>query len=205
MEVANIFQDKEQSRIYGLMGNIDITTNNKNYSIVTNVNIKDTVREYLSSKKDKQALKMVMLDESYLEKEIYLLNKSNQRRVALARALIDNKPYIVLDFFEKDFNSREKDAFLRLFKKISTEYKKTIIIYTNDISFIWNIASEIVLVDDEITSYKKGDYFNILEKIDKPKLAKMVELIRSKGIKIEDYQDPKDLLKAIYRIKESKL
>ena len=33
-------------------------------------------------------------------------------------------------------------------------------------------------------------------------ISEIISKIRSKGIKIEDYKDIKDLLKAIYRIKE---
>ena len=35
-----------------------------------------------------------------------------------------------------------------------------------------------------------------------PIISDFIEKIRAKGIKIEDYKDIKDLLKAIYRIKE---
>ena len=56
--------------------------------------------------------------------------------------------------------------------------------------------------DSVINTYQKNDYFKLVELVDKPIISNFIEKIRAKGIKIEDYKDIKDLLKAIYRIKE---
>ena len=99
MEVANIFETKEKGYIYGLMGNINLTTNNNNYSIITSYKYSGTAKEYLNSSKDSSSLKMVMLNDSYLNKTSSECSISELKKINLAKALIENKDYIVLNYF----------------------------------------------------------------------------------------------------------
>jgi len=70
MELAKIFNNQEPGKIYGLIGNYDFMTNTSNYSIVLEYRFKGQVKEYLKNPKMEQALKMVMLDSTYLDKTI---------------------------------------------------------------------------------------------------------------------------------------
>lgn len=204
MEVANIIEKTEPNKIYGLMGNINLTTNNSNIGIVKGGMFSNTTKEFLNSSKSLNALKLVMLDESILNKKGTELSNGEIKAVSLAKELIANREIIVLDYFEKELKSREKENYKRLLKKLSKDFNKTIIIYTNDLTFLWDICEEIMYVDNDnvINTYQKNDYFKLVELVDKPIISNFVEKIRAKGIKIEDYKDIKDLLKAIYRIKE---
>lgn len=204
MEVAKILENKDTNKIYGLMGNITLTTNNSNIGLIKGGIFSTTVEEYLNSPKSLNALKIVMLDSSILEKKGSELSTAEIKKVALAKALIENKEIIVLDYFEKELNHKEKENYKRLFKKLANDTKKTILIYTNDLTFLWDIADNIFFVDNEqvINTYEKSNYFDLIELVDKPIISKFLNEIRKKGIKIEDYKDIKDLLKAVYRIKE---
>lgn len=204
MEVANIIEKTEPNKIYGIMGNINLTTNNSNIGIVKGGMFSHTTEEFLNSPKSSNALKLVMLDESILNKKGTELSNSEIKAVSLAKELIANKEVIVLDYFEKELNNREKENYKRLLKKLSNDFNKTIIIYTNDLTFLWDICEEIMYVDNDnvINTYQKNDYFKLVELVNKPIISNFIEKIRAKGIKIEDYKDIKDLLKAIYRIKE---
>jgi len=204
MEVANIIEKTEPNKIYGIMGNINLTTNNSNIGIVKGGMFSNTTKEFLNSSKSLNALKLVMLDESILNKKGTELSNGEIKAVSLAKELIANREIIVLDYFEKELKSREKENYKRLLKKLSQDFNKTIIIYTNDLTFLWDICEEIMYVDNDnvINTYQKNDYFKLIELVDKPIISDFIEKIRAKGIKIEDYKDIKDLLKAIYRIKE---
>lgn len=204
MEVANILENKETNKIYGLMGNINLTTNNSNIGLVKGGIFKDSVKEYLDSPKASNALKLVMLDSSILDKKGIELSLAEIKEVGLAKALIDNKEIIVLEYFEKELNDKEKENYKRFFKKLVNDTDKTILIYTNDLTFLWDIADNIFYVDNEqvINTYEKKDYFKLEEIINTTIISSFITKIRDKGIKIEDYKDIKDLLKAIYRIKE---
>lgn len=204
MEVAKILENRATNQIYGLMGDLTITTNNSNIGIIKEGIFPSTVREYLNSKKDIKALKLVMLDENILDKKGIELPSSELKKVMFAKALIDNKEIIVLEYFEKELNNKEKENYKRLFKKLVNDTNKTIIIYTNDLTFLWDISNTILLVENNkvINTYEKKDYFKLIDLVDKPIISEFIEKIRAKGIKIDDYKDIKDLLKAIYRIKE---
>ena len=203
MEIAKILENKGKNRIYGLIGNISITTNNYNYGIVTDSYFKNTIKEYLNSDKSNSALKMVMLEDNYLYKSAHELTNSDLKKVNLAKILIENKDYIILDYFDKGLNKKEKENFRRILKFIANNYNKTIVIFTNDITFMWDILDELIIVDnnDVIHNISKQNIFNSLELIDKPEIIKFIELVKSKNIKIDYYKNTMDLLKAIYRIK----
>lgn len=204
MEVASILENKETNKIYGLMGNLTISTNNSNIGIIKGGIFSSDVKEFLNSSKASNALKLVMLNDDILEKQGPELSNAEIKEVSLAKALIDNKEIIVLDHFEKELNAKEKDNYKRFFKKLVNETDKTILIYTDDLTFLWDIADNIFYVDNNgvINTYEKRDYFKLTELVNKPIISNIINEIRNKGIKIEDYKDIKDLLKAIYRIKE---
>lgn len=205
MEVANIFEAKEKGYIYGLMGNINLTTNNNNYSIITSYKYSGTAKEYLNSSKDSSSLKMVMLNDSYLNKTSSECSISELKKINLAKALIENRDYIVLNYFEKELNYQEKKYFERLWKRLVNDFHKTIIIFTNDLTSIWNIAKELIIVDKYkvINTIPKDKYLDFIDNLNKPEIIKFIELVREKGIEIENYKDSSELLKAIYRLKEN--
>lgn len=203
MEIARLLENKKKGKIYGLMGNINISTNNSNISIIEAYKPNTTVKEFLNSSKDISSLKLVMVNSNVIDKHASTLSNEELKCINLAKSLIEKKEYIVLDYFEKGFNYKEKEAYKRLFKKLATEYNETIIVFTNDIEFLWDLCEEIIYVDnDEVTNFSKNAYFELLEYIDKPEISKIIDLIREKKIKIEDYKNVLDLLKAIYRLKE---
>ena len=206
MEVANILENKERGLIYGLMGNINLTTNHVSISIITSYKFPGTTKEYLNSEKALSSLKMVLLDESILFKTSSECSISELKRISLAKALIKNKECIVLNYFEQELNYQERRYFKSLWKRLSENYHKTIVIFTNDITSFWNIASSLLIVDKYkvINTIKKEDYFKFMDNLNKPEIVRITELIQEKGIPIENYQDGSDLLKAIYRIKEQK-
>lgn len=205
MEVARILENKEPNKIYGLMGDTIVTANNINYSLVTEYKFNGTVESFLNSRKANNSLKMVMLNETYLPKKVEDLSESEIKKVILASALIENKKYIVLDYFEKGLTSKEKENFKRLFRKLSNDYNKTIIIFTNDLTYLWDMADEIIYVDNSevINIFSKDNYSKLNELVNKPEIVKFIELMRSKNIQVADYKNVLDLLKAIYRIKEN--
>ena len=202
MEIANLMENKPTSSIYGVYGNINIKTYHANYSIVKCFRFPKTTSDYINSPKALKALQMVLLDESYLNKISKYLSLNEIKKINLAQALCSNKEYLVLDYFDKELNYQEKSYFKRLFKKITTEYHKTIIIVTNDLNFIWDIAKEImVITENEVKTFTKND-FDILNYIPKPEIIKFIDLVKAKDIDISYYKETSDLLKAIYRLKE---
>lgn len=203
MELANILENKELGKIYGLIGNITPISNNDNYQVITDYKFSGTVKDYLKSPKTLYSLKMVMLQEDILDKTALELSEVELKKVNLASSLIANKEVIILDYFEKGLNNQEKENFKRLFKKLSDRYHKTIVIFTNDITFIWDLATTLIIVDKNqvINSVPKSQIFDVIDYLDKPEIVKFIDLMRKKGLKVDNYKNVLDLLKAIYRIK----
>ncbi|MDE5539573.1 MAG: hypothetical protein K2J20_03725 [Bacilli bacterium] len=202
MEIARVLENKKKGQIYGLMGNINLTTNNESYGIISDYRFPGTIKEYLNSPKMLTSLKMVMLNETYLYKKAEDLSDSEIKKVSLAKALLENKEYLIFDYFEKGFNYKEKENFKRLFKKLTTEYQKTIVLFTNDIEFLWDITDELILVSkDKVKTIPKSQIVDITSKLNKPEIIKFIDLMHSKNVDIEYYKNRLDLLKAIYRIK----
>lgn len=204
MEVAKILENKPKGYIYGLMGNINLTTNNNNYSIITDYKFNGTVEEYLNSPKAASSLKMVLLDENVMKKNARDLSIGELKKVSLAKALIDGKDYLVLDYFDKSFNHKEIDYFIRLIKRMTNDYQKTVILFTNDITILWNNIEELLIVDEYfvINTIPKEKYFEFIDKLNEPEIVRFIKLMKELGLYIENYKDTQDLLKAIYRLKE---
>ena len=204
MEVAKILENKPKGYIYGLMGNINLTTNNNNYSIITDYKFNGTVEEYLNSPKAASSLKMVLLDENVMKKNARDLSIGELKKVSLAKALIDGKDYLVLDYFDKSFNHKEIDYFIRLIKRMTSDYHKTVILFTNDITILWNNIEELLIVDEYfvINTIPKEKYFEFIDKLNEPEIVRFTKLMKELGLYIENYKDTQDLLKAIYRLKE---
>ena len=204
MEVAKILENKPKGYIYGLMGNINLTTNNNNYSIITDYKFNGTVEEYLNSPKAASSLKMVLLDENVMKKNARDLSIGELKKVSLAKALIDGKDYLVLDYFDKSFNHKEIDYFIRLIKRMTNDYQKTVILFTNDITVLWNNIKELLIVDEYfvINTIPKEKYFEFIDKLNEPEIVRFIKLMKELGLYIESYKDTQDLLKAIYRLKE---
>ena len=204
MEVAKILENKPKGYIYGLMGNINLTTNNNNYSIITDYKFNGTVEEYLNSPKAASSLKMVLLDENVMKKNARDLSIGELKKVSLAKALIDGKDYLVLDYFDKSFNHKEIDYFIRLIKRMTSDYQKTVILFTNDITILWNNIEELLIVDEYfvINTIPKEKYFEFIDKLNEPEIVRFIKLMKELGLNIENYKDTQDLLKAIYRLKE---
>lgn len=204
MEVAKILENKPKGYIYGLMGNINLTTNNNNYSIITDYKFNGTVEEYLNSPKAASSLKMVLLDENVMKKNARDLSIGELKKVSLAKALIDGKDYLVLDYFDKSFNHKEIDYFIRLIKRMTNDYQKTVILFTNDITILWNNIEELLIVDEYfvINTIPKEKYFEFIDKLNEPEIIRFIKLMKELGLNIENYKNTQDLLKAIYRLKE---
>lgn len=176
MEVAKILENKPKGYIYGLMGNINLTTNNNNYSIITDYKFNGTVEEYLNSPKAASSLKMVLLDENVMKKNARDLSIGELKKVSLAKALIDGKDYLVLDYFDKSFNHKEIDYFIRLIKRMTNDYQKTVILFTNDITVLWNNIKELLIVDEYfvINTIPKEKYFEFIDKLNEPEIVRFI-------------------------------
>lgn len=154
----------------------------------------------------KSALKMVDLDEEYLEKCPLDLSLGEAKKVALASIIIYNPEIIILDEITIGLQKREKDKIIRLIKLLKTKYKKTIILLTKDTDFAYPVSDEIFIMN--LTKIIKKGTSEILKNrellesnnLELPKIVDVIEKCNLlKNANLEDYKDIKDLIKGVYR------
>jgi energy-coupling factor transport system ATP-binding protein len=157
-------------------------------------------------KRISEALMMVGLDDSYLERNPFNLSSGEQRRVAIASILVFNPEVIILDepTVGLDYNGKKK--LIKLIKKIKDRYNKTIIINTHDVDMIYQIGDNIIALDkgNIILEGNKYDVFNEISLLNDhhikiPKIVEFTNKVKEKGIKLGKNMDVKDLIKDIYR------
>lgn len=159
----------------------------------------EKVQDILSYKKE-DALKMVGLDASILDKSFNELSSRDKNKVILASKL-HNKEIILYDF-SKGMLKKDLDFFKRLFKRIAS-YNKKIILYSHDAHLFLNCVDKIYVINNNNIVYETTSLFDptIYIDMDAPEIVKFIYMCEDLGIRLDEYTDINDLIKAIYRIK----
>lgn len=185
------------------LGNFNITGS---YVINGFIDLELSVKNYLmsvtSEDKINSALKMVMFDKD-INNLINTLSNVDKKKVELAYALCKKEKYIFLEYFDKGLTLKEKNYFKKLFQKIK-EYQISIIVHTNDITFLVDAVDKICLVKDEtvVNILSKNDWYNdnLYEYVSEPEIVKFIKYCQGLNINIEKYIDNKEVIKAIFRM-----
>src|SRR5574344_2299121 len=93
------------------------------------------------------ALMMVGLDDSYLERDPFKLSNGEQRKVAIASILVYNPKIIIFDEPTIGLDYESKTSLIRLIRMLKTRYGRTIIVISHDIDFIHSISDNVILLD----------------------------------------------------------
>ena len=153
----------------------------------------------------KDALLMVGLDDSYLNRNPFTLSSGEMRKVAIASILAFNPKVIILDEPTIGLDNQSKNNLIKIIKLLKNRYKKTVIIVSNDTDLLLKIADHIVLLDKGkiIFDGNKYDVFKQdLEKygLKRPKIIEFEQMVlEKKNIKIGYRDDINDLMKDVYR------
>ena len=110
------------------------------------------VHEDEANKIAKASLKLVGLDESYLEKSPLDLSGGQKRRVAIAGILAMEPDVLVLDEPTAGLDPQGAQQMMELFKKLNTVHNKTILLVTHDMEHVYNYCDNVVVM-------KKGEVF----------------------------------------------
>lgn len=160
--------------------------------------LKGTVKDIVI-KKSSDALKMVGLDDSYLDKDFMNLSDRDKNKIILASKL-QNKEIKLINF-SKGLTNKDIEFFKKLFKKIVSYGRKIILVDKNSNMFM-NCVDNLYVINKEIILETDDLYNEELKKyIDVPSIVEFTHKSLENGIKLNHYNDLDDLLKAIYRIK----
>lgn len=195
-ELGYVFQNPEESFIFSSVKE-EISFGLNKYNYKTDILDKRVV----------DSLKMVGLDDSYLDKNPFDLSSGEKTLLSLAVVLSLNPKLIIIDEPTIYLDNRNIEYLIKLLKRLKNSYHKTIIVFTSDIEFALRLTDNyMILKKGKITS--SGNKKELLNNIDKVKssgieVPKIVDFIntsnKKKGINLEMTFDIKELMKDIYR------
>ena len=184
------------------------------YDMFFNKTVEDELSfgmKYFKYKTDKMslrvndALKLVGLNESYLELDPLSLNLVDAKKLALACVLIYKTKIIILDEYTNGLSSNDKNDLIRLLRILKTKYKKTIILLSKDTSFCYQVTDYVYLLSlTRLIKEGKKDILHDQEllasiNLEVPKIVSFVNECNKKGHEINYYTNILDLIKGVYR------
>lgn len=157
--------------------------------------------------KVKKVLKMVGLDESYISRSPFSLNGGEKRRVAIASVLISNPKVLIMDEPTIGLDNNSKKRLMRLLQNLKNKYLKTIIIVTHDVDMLYEIADDVVVLNDGkvVVSGNKTEVFSNVELLDKnntpvPSIVRFEKMVYDKtGTDLGAVYNVNDLVRCIAR------
>ena len=152
-------------------------------------------------------LALVELDDSYLDKNPFDLSQTELRKVAIASTIIRMPDVLLLDDPTIGLDLNNKKMIVNLLKRLKRECGMTIVVASNDVDFLNQIAEDIVvlkmgkvILSGEKKKVFKEEKFLSDNGINTPKIVSFENLVlSSKGIKIGYRDDINDLIKDIFR------
>ena len=150
-------------------------------------------------------LKLVGLDESYLDQSPFELSGGQKRRVAIAGILAMDPQVLVLDEPTAGLDPQGAKEMMDLFVELNKTYHKTVLIVTHDMEHVLHSCDEVVVVAkgkikkqcDVTTFFEDVELLKQLG-IDPPAVIKMREALRERGFSLgKDVLSIEALAKAI--------
>lgn len=165
--------------------------------------VKDFLEQVTNNeKKVINSCKIINEKESFLYKKLNVLSSSEVLKLLLVKSFFNKENIIALIDFEKYFMEKDLLFFKKLFRKLVDKYNKKIILFSNNVNFMFDLIDTLYLnTGKNIISFEQKDLYNekIYKYLDRPKIVDFVNYLNSKGKKFLPYTEMKELLKAIYR------
>lgn len=153
-------------------------------------------------KKINDALIMVGLSDTILNRNPFTLSNGEKRKLAIATVLAFNPEVIILDNPTIDLDNKSRTNLIKILKTLKTRYNKTIII-ASDVDTLHEIADEIIVIDNGKV-VMQGNKYEVFTSNDynytKPKIIEFEQMVlKEKNVKLLYRDDINDLMKDIYR------
>lgn len=195
-EIGYVFQNPEEAFIFNTVRE-ELSFGLKKYNYKVDV----------LNKRIEDALLMVNLPISYLDKSPFELSSGEKELVSIATVLSLNPKLIILDDPTLGLDNEREEKLIKLLKKLKTRYHKTIIIMSSDIDFVLKVTDNFLLLKrGKISCFgNKKELLDNSEKlksagIEVPKIIDFINIVRKKkNVNLELTFDIKELMKDIYR------
>ncbi len=132
-------------------------------------------------------LKMVGLDETYINRSPLKLNGGEKRRIAIASVLISNPKLLIMDEPTIGLDNNSKKRLMKLLKALKEKHNKTIIIVTHDVDMLYEIVDNVIVLNkgNIVKTGSKIDVFKNVELLDEnntpvPNIIRIEKMIYDK-------------------------
>ena len=135
---------------------------------------------------------------SLLKRRIKTLSKGQFKLILLCYVLLNNKKFIILDYFDKGLSHINKKRVINYLKR---KYKGTLVVISNDLIFLNSLCSNIIIFKDKEIVF--NDSFQKLYKskikLEYPEIINFIRLANKSKAKLGYTVSTHELLKDIYR------
>ena len=191
-----VFQNPEESFIFNSVRE-EISFGLKKYNYKIN----------MLDKRIEDSLKMVGLDNSYLDRNPFDLSSGEKCLLALGVVLSLNPKLLIIDDPTLYLDNKNMEYLIKLIKKLKNNYHKTIIIFTSDIEFAIRLTDNYVILKNGkiCSSGNSKDLLNNIPRlkssgIEIPRIIEFINAVnKKKNINLDMTFDIKELMKDIYR------
>ena len=165
--------------------------------------LKECLLALASQEKILKVFKMLGIEEQVLEKHVIELVSLEEKLIILATQLLKGKE-VILNYFEKGLNEKERIYLKRILRKLAHEYKVKILVFTNNLEFTLDFVDKIIILENKEVAkiLTNKDFYNenIFKYIDMPPIISFVKKCQKLGKKLDNYTDVSELLKGLYRL-----
>ena len=149
------------------------------------------------------SLKIVGLNDDYLDRNPNTLSYTEKKKISLACAMSYNPSVLILEDFEKGLIFREREYFRKLFLKLKNKFNKTIILIGTDLTFMFDIVDKLYVINKGKLVFSGGKelYYDdkLYKYVEMPKIVEFTKYANECGHNILEYTDIKELIKELYR------
>lgn len=164
------------------------------------------VSEEKAIKKAKELIKLIGLDESYLEKSPFELSGGEMRKIALCGVLALEPKVLILDEPTVALDYKSRKEIMTMVKKLQKEKNMTIVLVTHNMDYVLEYGDKVyVLNSGEISfSGETKELFSSKELLEEnslevPEIIKFYEELRENNVKLDIF--PKNYEELITGIK----
>lgn len=141
----------------------------------------------------REMIKVVGLDESYLEKSPFECSGGEKRRIAIAGILAMNPNILVFDEPTAGLDPKGAKDMMELFRKLNKEYHKTVILVSHDMEHVMNYCDRVLVMSEGhiIQDCPVKEFFRSSEllrklNINPPQILLLKDMCAERGIHIRD-------------------
>lgn len=145
------------------------------------------------------ALKMVCLEDSVLDKNISDLTISEFWKVELATKLSND--IIIIGNLSNSLNHKDIEYMKKLFLKLANDHGKKIVIIDNNVNIFFNLVKKLCVLKDKEIIYETTDFFDdkLYEYVKMPQIIEFIKYVNKDEKRIDETTDIYELIKDIYR------